>query len=191
MRRREFMSLLGGAAAAAWPHSARAQQPMPVIGYLSGRFPVEAQYLVTAFEQGLREGGFSVGQDVNIEFRWAEGQYDRLPAEAADLVSRQVTLIAANGAVQAIQAAKAATSTIPIVFVTGDDPIRRGLVASMNRPGGNVTGVTPLTQQMEAKRLNILRQLLPQGAVIAILVTRSNPSLALQLQEAEDAAHAL
>jgi putative ABC transport system substrate-binding protein len=191
MRRREFMSLLGGAAAAAWPHSARAQRPMPVIGYLSGRFPVEAQYLVTAFEQGLREGGFSVGQDVNIEFRWAEGQYDRLPAQAADLVSRQVTLIAANGAVQAIQAAKAATSTIPIVFVTGDDPIRRGLVASMNRPGGNVTGVTPLTQQMEAKRLNILHQLLPQGAVIAILVTRSNPSLALQLQEAEDAAHAL
>ena len=114
-----------------------------------------------------------------------------LPAQAADLVSRQITLIAASGAVQAIQAAKAATSTIPIVFVTGDDPVRLGLVASMNRPGGNVTGVTPLTQQMEAKRLNILHQLLPQGAVIAMLVTRSNPSLALQLQEAVDAAHTL
>jgi putative tryptophan/tyrosine transport system substrate-binding protein len=191
MKRREFISLLGCAAAATWPRIARAQQPMPVIGYLSGRFPAESNYLVTAFEQGLREGGFSVGQNVGIEFRWAEGQYDRLPAQAADLVSRHVTLIAASGAVQAIQAAQAATTTVPIVFVTGDDPVRRGLVASMNRPGGNATGVTPLTQQMEAKRLNILHQLLPQGAVIAMLVTRSNPSVALQLQEAQDAAHAL
>lgn len=191
MRRREFISLLGCAAAATWPRIARAQQPMPVIGYLSGRFPAESNYLVTAFEQGLREGGFSVGQNVGIEFRWAEGQYDRLPAQAADLVSRHVTLIAASGAVQAIQAAQAATTTVPIVFVTGDDPVRRGLVASMNRPGGNATGVTPLTQQMEAKRLNILHQLLPQGAVIAMLVTRSNPSVALQLQEAQDAAHTL
>ena len=191
MRRREFIALFGGAAATAWPLAARAQQTMPVIGFLSGRIPAEAQYVVTAFEQGLREGGFSVGQNVGIEFRWAEGQYDRLPAQAADLVSRHVTLIAASGAVQAIQAAQAATSTIPIVFVTGDDPVRRGLVASMNRPGGNATGVTPLTQQIEAKRLNILHQLLPQGAVIAMLVTRSNPSLALQLQEAEDAAHTL
>jgi putative tryptophan/tyrosine transport system substrate-binding protein len=191
MKRREFISLLGCAAAATWPRIARAQQPMPVIGYLSGRFPAESNYLVTAFEQGLREGGFSVGQNVGIEFRWAEGQYDRLPAQAADLVSRHVTLIAASGAVQAIQAAQAATTTVPIVFVTGDDPVRRGLVASMNRPGGNATGVTPLTQQMEAKRLNILHQLLPQGAVIAMLVTRSNPSVALQLQEAQDAAHML
>ena len=190
MRRREFIALFGGAAAT-WPLAARAQQPMPVIGYLSGRFPAESNYLVTAFEQGLREGGFSVGQNVGIEFRWAEGQYDRLPAQAADLVSRHVTLIAASGAVQAIQAAQAATSTVPIVFVTGDDPVRRGLVASMNRPGGNATGVTPLTQQMEAKRLNILHQLLPQGAVIAMLVTRSNPSVALQLQEAQDAARTL
>jgi ABC-type uncharacterized transport system substrate-binding protein len=190
MQRREFIALFGGAAAT-WPLGVRAQQPMPVIGFLSGRFPAEAQYVVTAFEQGLREGGFSTGQNVGIEFRWAEGQYDRLPAQAADLVSRQVTLIAASGAVQAIQAAKAATSTIPIVFVTGDDPVRRGLVASMNRPGGNVTGVSPLTQQMEAKRLNILHQLLPQGAVIAMLVTKSNPSLELQLQEAADAAHTL
>ena len=190
MRRREFIALFGGAAAT-WPRAARAQQPMPVIGYLSGRFPAESNYLVTAFEQGLREGGFSVGQNVGIEFRWAEGQYDRLPAQAADLVSRHVTLIAASGAVQAIQAAQAATSTVPIVFVTGDDPVRRGLVASMNRPGGNATGVTPLTQQMEAKRLNILHQLLPQGTVIAMLVTRSNPSVALQLQEAQDAARTL
>lgn len=187
MRRREFIALFGGAAAT-WPLAARTQQPMPVIGYLSGRFPAESNYLVTAFEQGLREGGFSVGQNVGIEFRWAEGQYDRLPAQAADLVSRHVTLIAASGAVQAAQAA---TSTVPIVFVTGDDPVRRGLVASMNRPGGNATGVTPLTQQMEAKRLNILHQLLPQGTVIAMLVTRSNPSVALQLQEAQDAARTL
>src|ERR1700681_84768 len=124
MRRGDVITFLSGAAA--WPLAARAQQPMPVIGFLSGRFPAEAQYLVTAFEQGLREGGFSTGQNVGIEFRWAEGQYDRLPAQAADLVSRQVTLIAATGAVQAIQAAKVATSTIPIVFVTGDDPVRRG-----------------------------------------------------------------
>jgi len=140
VKRRHFLTLIGGAALAS-PLGARAQQKAPpVIGYLSGRPPAEAQYLVDAFEKGLREGGFFIGQNVAIEFRWADNQYDRLPTQATDLVSRPVALIAASGAVQAIEAAKAATSAIPIVFVTGDDPVRLGLVVSLNRPGGNVTG---------------------------------------------------
>jgi|SRR5579864_5868794 len=190
MRRRKFLTLVGGAAAA-WPLAARAQQEMPVIGYVSGRSAGEAQYLVTAFEDGLHEGGFRVGQNIGIEFRWADGQYDRLPAQTADLVARRVALIMASGAVQAIQAAKAATSTIPIVFVTGDDPVKRDIVPSMNRPGGNITGVSVLTQQMEAKRLEILTQFAPKSAAIAMLANKSNPSAAQQLQDAADAARAL
>jgi putative ABC transport system substrate-binding protein len=158
---------------------------------MSGRPSAEAQYLVDAFERGLREGGFVIGQNVAIEFRWADNQYDRLPTQATDLVGRQVALIVASGAVQAIQAAEAATSAIPIVFVTGDDPVRLGLVASLNRPGGNVTGITALTQSMEAKRLDILHQLVPKTAAVAMLVNRSNPSAALQLKESTDAARTL
>ncbi len=158
---------------------------------MSGRPSAEAQYLVDAFERGLREGGFVIGKNVAIEFRWADNQYDRLPAQATDLVGRQVALIVASGAVQAIQAAKAATSAIPIVFVTGDDPVRLGLVASLNRPGGNVTGISVLTQSMEAKRLDILHQLVPKTAAIAMLVNRSNPSAALQLKGSTDAARTL
>lgn len=164
---------------------------MPVIGYLSGRPSAEAQYLVDAFDKGLRGGGIVIGQNAAIEFRWADSQYERLPGQAADLARRRVALIAASGAVQAIQAAEAATSTIPIVFVTGDDPVRLGLVASLNRPGGNVTGITALTQEMEAKRLDILHQLIPKTAAIAMLVNKSNPSATLQLKEAADAARAL
>jgi putative ABC transport system substrate-binding protein len=191
MRRREFITFIGGAVAT-WPLAARGQQPaMPVVGYMSGRPSAEAQYLVDAFERGLREGGFVIGQNVAIEFRWADNQYDRLLTQATDLVGRQVALIVASGAVQAIQAAKAATSAIPIVFVTGDDPVRLGLVASLNRPGGNVTGITALTQSMEAKRLDILHQLVPKTAAIAMLVNRSNPSAALQLKESTDAARTL
>jgi putative ABC transport system substrate-binding protein len=191
MRRREFITFIGGAVAT-WPLAARGQQPaMPVVGYMSGRPSAEAQYLVDAFERGLREGGFVIGQNVAIEFRWADNQYDRLPTQATDLVGRQVALIVASGAVQAIQAAEAATSAIPIVFVTGDDPVRLGLVASLNRPGGNVTGITALTQSMEAKRLDILHQLVPKTAAIAMLVNRSNPSAALQLKESTDAARTL
>jgi putative tryptophan/tyrosine transport system substrate-binding protein len=191
MRRREFITFIGGAVAT-WPLAARGQQPaMPVVGCMSGRPSAEAQYLVDAFERGLREGGFVIGQNVAIEFRWADNQYDRLPTQATDLVGRQVALIVASGAVQAIQAAKAATSAIPIVFVTGDDPVRLGLVASLNRPGGNVTGITALTQSMEAKRLDILHQLVPKTAAIAMLVNRSNPSAALQLKESTDAARTL
>jgi putative ABC transport system substrate-binding protein len=163
---------------------------MPVIGYLSGRFPDEAHYLVTAFEDGLREGGFNVGQNVAVEFRWAEGQYDNLAALAADLVSHRVTLIMASGAVQAIAAAKAATSVVPIIFVTGDDPIRLGLVTSLNRPGGNVTGVSAMTQAMETKRLEILNQLAAKSAPIAILAGKNNPSAELQLKEVDAAARA-
>jgi putative ABC transport system substrate-binding protein len=194
MRRRDFITLIGGAATAPVlaPLAARAQQPaMPVIGFLSGRSANEAQYLVAAFTKGLAEAGIVVDQNASIEFRWADGQYDRLPAQATDLVDRHVALIAATGAVQAIVAAKAATSAIPIVFVTGDDPVRLGLVASLNRPGGNITGVSPLTQEMEGKRLEILHQLLPKTAAVAMLANRSNPSAALQLKDAADAARAL
>ena len=198
MKRREFITLIGSAATASVlsPLATRAQQPAketatPVIGYISGRSAAEAQYLVTAFEKGLSEGGFNVGRNVAIEFRWADGEYGQLPAQAADLARRQVALIAASGAVQAIQAAEAATSAIPIVFVTGDDPVRLGLVASINRPGGNVTGVSALTQEMEAKRLGILHQLLPKAATVAVLANSSNPSVELQLKEIADAARAL
>jgi putative tryptophan/tyrosine transport system substrate-binding protein len=192
VRRREFMTLFGGAAAAAWPLGARGREPaLPVVGYMSSRTSVEASYLVDAFEKGLREGGFVVGQNVAIESRWADNQYDRLPSHAADLVSHQVALIFASGAVQTIRAAAAATSTIPIVFVTGEDPVRFGLVASLNRPGGNLTGVSALTQSLGAKRLDILHQLLPKTARIAVLVNGNNASAPLQLKEAADAARAL
>jgi putative ABC transport system substrate-binding protein len=191
MKRRDFMTLMGGAASAALPRGARGASSIPVIGYLSGRPSDEAGYLVEAFEKGLRAGGIVIGQNAAFEFRWADNQYDRLPANAADLVNHRVAVIVASGAVQSIRAAGAATSSIPIVFVTGDDPVRLGLVASMNRPGGNLTGVSFLTQSLEAKRLNILHQLLPKTARIAILANRKNPSSERQLKEASDAARSL
>jgi putative ABC transport system substrate-binding protein len=191
MQRREFITLIGGAAVA-WPLAARAQQPtMPVIGFLSGRSSGESEYLVAAFNDGLREAAFVVGQNVVIEFRWADGKYDRLPGQAADLVRLQVSVIITVGAVQAIRAAKATTSTIPIVFVTGDDPVTLGLVASLNRPGGNLTGASPVNQVLEAKRFELLHELAPKGMAIAVLVNSNSPSAETQTKDAEAAARTL
>jgi len=191
MRRREFISLLGGAAAA-WPLAARPQQPaMPVIGFLSIRSSEESAPSVAAFRQGLSESGYVEGQNVTIVFRWAEGQYERLPALAADLVSRKVSVITAVGGDPSPIAAKSATSTIPIVFGIGSDPVRVGLVESFNRPGGNITGVTLLTNAMEPKRLGLLRELAPGVAVVGALVNPNFPPAAQQAHDIQEAARAI
>jgi putative ABC transport system substrate-binding protein len=169
VRRREFISLLGGAAAA-WPRTARAQRAaMPVIGFLNSETPDLFAYLVRAFRQGLGQSGFVDGDNVAIEYRWAHGQYDRLPALVADLIRRQVDVIAANSPAP-VMAAKAATTTIPIVFATGYDPVAAGLVTSLARPGGNLTGVTSLTAEVGPKRVELLRELVPTATSIALLV---------------------
>jgi len=191
MRRREFITLLGGAAAA-WPLAARAQQrAMPVIGFLHLGSPEPVAPNVAAFRQGLKETGFVDGRNVAIEYRWARGHYDRLPALAADLVRRQVTVIAACATSAPGLAAKAATFAIPIVFQTGGDPVQDGLVTSMNRPGRNVTGVSRLSVTLEPKRLELLRELSPQATVIGLLVNPTNPRSELVVQQIEEAARAL
>jgi putative ABC transport system substrate-binding protein len=191
MKRRAFMTLLGGAAAA-WPLTARAQQPaMPVVGFLSSRAPGDAPQLLAAIRQGLKDTGFVEGQNVAIEYRFAENQNDRLPALAADLVHRQVTVIAATTTPAAL-AAKAATTTIPVVFTTSLDPVRLGLVASLSRPGGNVTGVTQLSVQIAPKRLELLHELVPTATVVARLVNPTNPTVAeIQSSIVMSAAHTL
>jgi len=188
MNRREFIALLGGAAA--WPLVAEAQQsPMPVIGFMSARAPEDSAHLLAAFRRGLAEGGYVEGQNVSVEFRWARGQYDLLPAMAADLVSRRVSVLVAVGGDPSPRAAKRATSTIPIVFGVGGDPISEGLVESFNRPGGNATGDTLYTNIMEPKRLGLLRELVPGVPLIGVLL---NPSLApYQLPQIEEAARSI
>ena len=189
IRRREFITLLGGAAA--WPVAARAQQPaMPVIGFLRSTSIERSAQLLAAFRQGLKEAGYSEGQNVAIEYRSAEGEYDRLPGLAADLVRRQVTVIVATGGLASAQAAKALTSTIPIVF-TGEDPVKSGLVVSFNQPGGNATGVSLLTTDIGSKRLGLLRELVPNATRIALLNNPNGPNVGGYLQDLQAAADSL
>jgi len=188
-RRREFITLLG--AAAAWPLAARAQQSMPVIGFMSARSPEDSVHLLEAFRRGLKEGGFVEGQNVAIEFRWARGEYNRLPEMAADLVSRRVNVLTAVGGDPSPRAAKRATSTIPIVFGIGGDPVRDGLVESFNRPGGNVTGVTLMTNLMESKRFGLLRDLVPDAQLVGALLNPSFAPSARQSQQIEEAARSI
>jgi putative ABC transport system substrate-binding protein len=187
MRRREFITLLGGAAA--FPLAAQAQQmAMPVIGYLSSRSPDDTRHLVSAFLRGLNEAGYVEGQNVTIEYRWALGHYDRLPALAVELVRRPVAVIATTGGEPAALAAKAATSTIPIVFLIGGDPVALGLVASYNRPGGNATGMNILTATLEAKRLGLLHALVPKATTIGVLLNPKFQPADNQLRDLQQAA---
>jgi ABC-type uncharacterized transport system substrate-binding protein len=187
MRRREFMALLGGAAA--WPVAARAQQgAMPVIGFMNTASPGPFANLVAAFRKGLEDTGYVEGRNVMVEYRWAEGRYDRLPAFAAELVARPVTVLVATGGEPAILAAKTATTNIPIVFATGADPVARGFVASFNRPGGNITGATQFTNALSAKRIGLLRELVPNADTIGVLINPSFPASADVVKDAQEAA---
>jgi putative tryptophan/tyrosine transport system substrate-binding protein len=189
VRRREVITLLGGAAAA-WPLAVRAQQaPIPVVGFLRTTAAAGSTHLVGAFRQGLNEAGFVEGQNVAVEYRWADDQDDRIPGMAAELVRREAAVIVANGI--AVPAVKAATATIPIVFTTGFDPVRTGLVASLSRPGGNATGVVFTTTDLATKQLGLLHELAPKAAVIAVLGDPNQPELAVELREIEAAGRAI
>jgi ABC-type uncharacterized transport system substrate-binding protein len=190
MRRREFITLLGGAAAA-WPLAATAQQSaIPIVGFLNSSSSRDLDYRVTALRRGLGEVGYIKGQNVTIEYRWAEGHYDRLPSLAADLVRRQVSVIAVTSTPGAM-AAKAASAVIPIVFAIGADPIKFGLVASLNRPGGNLTGVSFLINSLVAKQLEVLREAVPRVPILGFLVNPTNPSADSDTADAQGAADAL
>ncbi len=191
MRRREFMTLLGSAAAA-WPLTAAAQKAtMPVVGFLSARSPGESVDMVAAFRRGLRQTGFVEGLNLSIAFRWAEGRYDRLPTLAAELVGLRPAVIFAAGGPPSALAAKKATSTIPVVFVAGGDPVRLGLIASFNHPGGNVTGIHMFSAALEPKKLELLHELVPKARVICALVNPTNPSAAIVSKDLEAAARAM
>jgi putative tryptophan/tyrosine transport system substrate-binding protein len=191
MRRREFSTLLGGAAVT-WPLTARAQQPMPVIGFVSGRSPEEAAREAAAFRKGLGETGYVEGQNLMVEYHWLAGQYDRLPSLVADLVRRRVAVIATPGSTPAALAAKAATTTIPIVFGVGGDPVGIGLVASLARPGGNATGFNFFVGELAAKRLGLLHELVPKAVRIAVLVNPGNAATAeATLRDVPEAARAI
>src|SRR5215471_16067172 len=189
MRRRDFISLIGSAAAT-WPLAARAQQPAtPVVGFLNGSSATAYAAVVQAFIRGLAETGLKIGVNVNIEYRWAEGRYDQIPAMADDLVRRQVAVIAAN--TPAARAAKRAAGQIPVVFFTGEDPVAAGLVTSLNRPGGNATGVTTMYGGLAAKQVGLLRELVPASKVIAFLVNPRNPITEPNVRDALEAAQKL
>ncbi len=189
MRRREFITLFGGVAVA-WPLATQAQQQvMPTIGYLNTRSPTDDPQLLAAFKEGLSETDYIEGQNVMVEYRWAAGQNVLLPELAADLVRREVTVIAANG--PSAVAAKAATSIIPIVFITGDDPVQMGLVASLSQPGGNVTGVTTLNTGLGSKRLELLREVVPGASIVALMINPTNPNAETLSKEMESAASLL
>jgi putative ABC transport system substrate-binding protein len=188
MRRRDFITLLGGAAAA-WPIVGRAQLSVPLVGFLNGASAWEYATYATSFRQGLSETGFVEGRNLLIDYRWAEGHYERLPAMAVELVSRRVDVIFANG--PAVPAAKAATTTIPIVFSIGADPIESGFVASLNRPGGNLTGVTAMNVELLPKRLELLRDLAPTASTIAVLINPASPDAQAEERDIPIAAHNL
>jgi putative ABC transport system substrate-binding protein len=187
--RRQFISSLG--AAAAWPLAAGAQQPMPVIGWLSGTSPEAMRPTLGAFRKALGDAGYVEGQNLQIEYRWAQGQYDRLPTLAADLVTHRVALVATGAGEPAAFAAKGATSTIPLVMVLGGDPVKEGLVASLSRPGANITGATLFAYEMESKRLGLLHEAVPTAKNIAVLVNPGNPNVELQLRDVREAASRL
>jgi len=182
IRRREFITLLGGAAA--WPLAARAQQAMPVVGYLATGRPETNARFVAAFRKGLSETGYVEGRNVAIEYRWAHEDYDRLPELASDLVRRGMSVIAATGGSLTVRAAKAASAKIPIVFGTGDDPVQAGFVSSLNRPGGNLTGVVTMNVELAAKRLGLLRELLPTATRFAVFLNPNNPAASSATREA-------
>ena len=191
MRRREFIALVGGAAAITWPLPAGAQQPMPVVGWLNSGLAGDPYFmsLVSAFRAGLKDAGYIEGQNLAIDFRWGEGQYSRLSTLAAELVAKRVDVIMAGGPPAAL-AAKAATQTIPIIFTSGDDPVRLGLVSSLSRPGGNATGVSLLDNELEAKRLGLLREVVQDATTIGVLLNPKFASFDAQLKDVREAARA-